>query len=108
MEVLILISLPGNEEGIKMDSPNKAARIAGLLYLLSLPLAMFPEMFVRQRLIVPGDAAATASNIMANELLFRFGIMSDIIMLTLLFLWRCFYIGYSNQLTKPMLCFSWY
>ena len=35
--------------------------------------AMFAHFYVPNTLIVPGDAAATASNIMASESLFRFG-----------------------------------
>ena len=62
-----------------MNSINKTARIAGLLYLVIAFLAPFGEMFARQSLIVPGDAAATASNIMASEGLFRLGFVSDLI-----------------------------
>ena len=58
---------------------KKTARIAGLLYLIIALLAPFGEMFVRQSLVVPGDAAATANNIMASESLFRLGFVSDLI-----------------------------
>jgi hypothetical protein len=34
---------------------------------------IFAEIFVRGRLVVPGDAAATAHNILAHELLYRWG-----------------------------------
>ena len=57
----------------KRKSANRTARVAGLLYLLVFPLAIF-SLNVRDRLIVTEDAAATASNIMASERLFRGGI----------------------------------
>lgn len=58
----------------------KTARIAGLLYLTIIVAGIFAEFIVRQSLIVPGDAATTASNIMASESLFRMGIAADLIM----------------------------
>jgi Domain of unknown function (DUF4386) len=67
----------------KMKSPKKSARIAGLLYLLLIVFGVFAEIFVRQRLVVSGDAAATAKNIMDSELLFRIGFVSDLIATTL-------------------------
>ena len=39
-------------------------------------------MFVRGKLIVYGDAATTVNNIMANESLFRMGLLSDLLFLT--------------------------
>jgi hypothetical protein len=63
-------------------SPRKAARVAGLGYLIIIILGIFAELFVRSKLIVPGDAATTANNIAASEWLFRIGIASDLIMLT--------------------------
>jgi len=63
-------------------SPRKLARTAGVLYLLLIIFGVFAELYVRQRLTVPGDAAATESNIMANEWLFRLGFVSDLTMLT--------------------------
>lgn len=59
-----------------MNSINKTARLAGTLYLLLLPLGIFGLILVQANLIVPGDAAATARNILASESLFRFSIVS--------------------------------
>jgi len=63
-------------------SPRKAAKIAGVVYLICMVLAFFANIFVRERLIVPGDAATTVNNIMANESLFRLGFVADLIFLT--------------------------
>lgn len=54
-------------------SPRLLARIAGLLYLIVILGGIFAEIFVRGRLVVHGDAAATAHNILAHETLFRSG-----------------------------------
>lgn len=60
-------------------NPGKAtARTAGLLYLLLAVTGGFSMLYVPS-LIVPGDAAATAANIAANELLFRLGILSGLV-----------------------------
>lgn len=60
-------------------SPRVLARVAGVLYLLIISLGLFSEMWVRGRLVVPGDATTTAGNIMASEWLFRVGFASDAI-----------------------------
>jgi hypothetical protein len=60
-----------------MYSLKKTARIAGVLILIMAPFALFGMMYVPATLIVPGDAAITASNIMAAEGLFRLGIVGD-------------------------------
>ena len=60
-------------------SPLVRARIAGFLYLLTVPLGVFTLLYVSSRLIVTGDAAATAHNIMAFESLFRLGIVSALL-----------------------------
>ncbi|MDQ0919524.1 DUF4386 domain-containing protein [Paenibacillus sp. V4I5] len=64
-------------------SPLYYARVAGLGLLLMAVLAMFSNFSVLEGLIVPGDAAATASNIIANEMLFRSGFISFVIVLIL-------------------------
>ncbi len=56
--------------------PNKIASVAGILYLLMIPLGIFGIMYVPSTLIVPGDAATTANNIVASASLFRFSIVS--------------------------------
>ena len=61
--------------------PNKkTARVAGLFFLLMVVFGLFAELFFRQKLFDPKDAATTADNILANVFLFRFGIASDIVM----------------------------
>jgi Domain of unknown function (DUF4386) len=54
-------------------SPRLKARIAGLLYLIVIAGGLFAEIFVRGRLVVHGDAAATAANILAHPTLYRSG-----------------------------------
>jgi len=56
-----------------MHPTVEAARVAGLLYLLMGIPAAFSMMYVPGTLIVPGDAAATANNILVSETLFRLG-----------------------------------
>jgi uncharacterized protein DUF4386 len=62
-------------------SPQTYARIGGVLYLIIIVLGLFGEAFVRDRLIVSGDATATAANIMAMEWLWRFHIAAELFML---------------------------
>lgn len=68
-----------------MNSNKKIARIAGLLYLLLIVGGIFAEFFVRQKIIVWGNAADTAHNIMHSEELFRLGFVGDLIMATTFF-----------------------
>lgn len=62
-------------------SQSKAARLAGLLYLIAMATGLFAEFYVHfpSTLIASGDAAKTAGNIMANERLYRVGIANNII-----------------------------
>jgi hypothetical protein len=61
-------------------SPQTLARIGGVLYLLIIVTGLFGEMFVRGKLVVSGDATATASNITASQVLWRVGVAGDLIM----------------------------
>jgi hypothetical protein len=62
-----------------MNSTKKAARVAGLLYLLvSIPFP-FCVIYIPSVLIVHGDATATADKIRASELLFRVGMAGELI-----------------------------
>jgi hypothetical protein len=65
-------------EPIAEASPGRKARIAGIFYLLTF-LTGAPLIFVSSRLVVPGDAAATATNIVAHEPLFRLGFASNLV-----------------------------
>jgi len=62
-----------------MNTLNKTAKFAGVLYLVITVLAPFSMSFVPSALIVANDATATSSNILAAEGLFRAGIASDAI-----------------------------
>jgi hypothetical protein len=66
----------------KGTSVNRTARVAGVLYLLVFPLAFF-TLSVRDKLIVHGDAAATASNILAAEGQFRGAIIAWLVSQTI-------------------------
>jgi hypothetical protein len=61
--------------------PRRLARIAGALYLVIIVCGLFSEVVVRGTLVVPGDAAATAANVVAADTLFRVGVVSDLVML---------------------------
>lgn len=62
-----------------MDPTNKAARIAGLIYSLMVLTGPFSLIYVPNKLIVRGNAAATSANILAHETLFRVSIVADLI-----------------------------
>jgi hypothetical protein len=62
-------------------SPQLYARIGGVLYLIIIVIGLFDEASVRDRLIVSGDAAATAANIMSHESLWRFHIAAELFLL---------------------------
>ena len=62
-------------------SPQVLARIGGVLYLIIIVLGLFGEAFVRDRIIVSGDATATAANIRSLESLWRFGIAGEFLLL---------------------------
>lgn len=62
-------------------SLNKAAKIAGIGYVIIFILGLITNFFIFGNLIVPGDASTTANNILANELLFRGGMVSWVVVL---------------------------
>ena len=62
---------------VKVSMRN--ARLAGILYLFVIVFGIFAELYVNLKLIVLGDASATASNILAFESLFRIGFISGLL-----------------------------
>jgi hypothetical protein len=59
-------------------SPRRKARIAGALYLVVIVLGLYAELFVRGPIIVAGEAAATARNILAHQGLWRLSVAFDL------------------------------
>ncbi len=62
-----------------MHPTDKAARVAGAVYLSLVLTAPFSLLYVPGKLIVRGNAAATADNILAHETLFRLAILADLV-----------------------------
>jgi hypothetical protein len=60
-------------------SPRQLARIADALYLINILGGAFAIGFVPAMLVVSGDAAATARNIQAHELLYRLGLAAHLV-----------------------------
>lgn len=54
-------------------SPQALARVAGVLYLAVIVAGLSAQMLISERIIVDGDAATTATNILAQAGLFRLG-----------------------------------
>src|SRR5437762_10692671 len=62
-----------------MHPLKKAARIAGAIYLSMVVTAPFSLIYVPEKLIVRGNATATAENILAHETMFRLSIFGDLL-----------------------------
>lgn len=61
------------------ESQRKAAKVAGFTSLFTLPFVVFANFAIHDRLIVAGNVAETARNIIAHERLFRISIACDLI-----------------------------
>jgi hypothetical protein len=69
-----------------MQQTDKAARIAGALYIWLVIVGPFSLIYVPNKLIVRGNATVTANNILTHETLFRLGIAADLIGMVLFIL----------------------
>ena len=69
-----------------MSFTKNPGRFAGLLYVLTSIVGFFAMGYVPSKVIVHGNAAATANNIAASETLFRLGIAANLIS-QILFMW---------------------
>lgn len=69
---------PDAIRGREQMSPRTLARIAGLIYLFIIIGGAFAQLAVRDGLVVGGDAAATARNILENELTYRAGFAIEV------------------------------
>jgi hypothetical protein len=61
------------------ECPQRYARTGGALYLAIILLGAFAEGFVANKLVVSGDAAATAHNILASPGLWQLSVAGDLI-----------------------------
>ena len=66
-----------------MSSLKRTARLAGLYYLILAISGAYGIMYVTSQIIVRGDAAATTSNILQHEFLFRTGIFANLLCQTM-------------------------
>lgn len=64
-----------------MSSKIKLARIAGVLYLLIVGFGLLAQVFVRDALVDYNNATITATNILASGFWYRFGFVSELMML---------------------------
>ena len=62
-------------------SPKAYARIGGVLYLYIIIAGIFVELFVRGKLVVSGDATATAANIITFETRWRVAFSAEVLWL---------------------------
>ena len=62
-----------------MTSLSKNARVAGLLYIVGSVFGVVRLIYIPNKLFVSGNAAATVSNIVAHESLFRLGLVSQLL-----------------------------
>jgi hypothetical protein len=65
--------------GTLSDSQRTAARVTGFTGLFTMAIVAFANFVIHERLIVTGNAAQTARNIIAHERLFRVGIACGLI-----------------------------
>ena len=66
-------------ERITEMSPRFRARMAGVLYVLEGLTSVFGQLLIPGMLVVSGDAAATAANILGNVSLFRLGLTASLL-----------------------------
>jgi hypothetical protein len=64
-------------------STRQAARIAGLGILIIAVLSIFANFFVLEKLVKPGDSAATTANVIGSEGLFRSGLAAFMVVIVL-------------------------
>ncbi len=90
-------------------SPRTAAVIAGVGYVVLFALGIFANFFVREGLIVSGDANATAANIVESEGLFRVGMVSFLIifLVDVIVAWAL-YIVFRNANRDLSLLAAWF
>jgi uncharacterized protein DUF4386 len=88
-------------ERITEASPHSLARMAGVFQLLEGLTATFGEVVVLGRLVVFGNAAATAANILGHERLFWLGFASSLIGVVFHFAWALLIYDLLKPVNRP-------
>jgi len=71
--------LSTNSPCMSVTQRVRLARIAGVMYLATVALALFGEAYVRGSLLDGSSAAQSASNLIASNLLYRIGLATDLL-----------------------------
>src|SRR5260370_8075433 len=85
-------------ERIAEASPRFKARMAGVCQLMEAVTAAFGEVIIPGKLVVAGNAAATAANILGHERLFWLGFVLSLIGVAFLIAWALL----MYRLLKPV------
>ena len=92
------MSATPQSEGMAGVSPRKIARMAAVFELLEGLASAGGQVIILNRLVVPGNAAATAANILGHETLFRVGFALSVLAVPFHLAWAlCF-----HRLFKPV------
>jgi hypothetical protein len=62
---------------VESSDTRRTAQLAGVLYLIFVILGIYGFAYVRPKIMVPNDPAATAHNMIANEFIYRTGFLAS-------------------------------
>lgn len=83
-------------------SPRLKARAAGGLYVLAGSTSAFGEFIVLGRFVVHGNAAATATNILANESLYWLGFTAALLAVALHLAWAVLFYDLFRPVSRSL------
>src|ERR1022692_2884778 len=86
---------------IAQASPWPSARITGVIYLLYF-LTAIPGVLLINKLVAPGDPAATATNIMAHEPQYRLGLAIGLISTALYIAVTALFYGFFRPVNRTI------
>lgn len=89
------------------DANRRTARIAAcLFFFICIPLSLWDQFYVPQKIFVPQDPVATANNLLANEFIFRTSIISHlsgiVIFVLMVLLFSCVFRPVDKHLSRLM------
>ena len=100
---------PTSDESTDTWSLRRYAIVAGIGYVALFVLGIFANFVVREGLIVEGDAAQTAANILESEALFRWGMVAflAIFVIDVVVAWAL-YVLFRNVSQELSLLTAWF